>query len=121
MRGAFDGCEVALEQPRETTVRTEPVEQRVEADRVEPSDTFIDRASQFGERRVHVAECMPQSCDGVGVDVLGMASCEQLVEHCPRLASPPQLHEARTFERAHPRQPLRDYASDLVLLERRFE
>src|SRR5688572_33227291 len=82
MRGAFDGCEVALEQPRETTVRTESVEQRVEADRVEPSDTFIDRASQFGEGRVHIAEGMPQSCDGVGVDVLSVAAGEQFVQDC---------------------------------------
>src|SRR5688572_22319467 len=121
MRGAFDGCEVALEQPRETTVRTEPVEQRVEADRVEPSNTFIDCASQFDKSRVHIAESMAQSCNGVRVDVLGVAPREQLVEHRARLASPPQLHEAGAFERAHPWQPLRDYAADLVLLERRFE
>src|SRR6185503_20138783 len=97
MRGAFDGCEVALEQPRETTVSTEPVEQRVEADRVEPSDTFIDRASQLGEGRVYVAEGMPQSCDGVGVDVLGVTAREQFVEHGASLAPAPQLHEARAF------------------------
>src|SRR4029450_11603555 len=99
MREAFDGCEVALEQPRETTVSTEPVEQRVEADRVEPSYTFVDRASELGEGGVDVAEGMPQSCDGVGVDVLGVAPREQLVEHGPRLASSPQLHEAHAFER----------------------
>src|SRR5262245_8139836 len=115
MRAAIDRRQVAFQQASESAIGTEPIEERVEADRIEATDAFLDGAGELDERGIDLAERMPESRHGVGIDVFRVAPGQQLVEDSARLTPPAQLHEARTFERTHPGQTLRDDTTDVVL------
>ena len=109
--------QVAAEEARKPGVRAEAIGQRVDAQRIEPTNPFVDRALQFLEGAIPVAECEQHPGDAVGVHVFLAPAGQQFLEDRTPLPFASEFDEADAFERADPGKSLRNDGPDAVLLQ----